>query len=422
MNIVRSITNGSDLTRGMRRFLLVSVWVFAVVWHAGCELVLPDDDRVTLLSWNIENLFDAVDQGTEYHEFTADGGWTERDYRQRKQRIAEAVHALRPRPDILIFIEIENEQVLDALVDRYIVDIETPYRTFTSGPGAAIGIGVASRYPITKVRNHLARSGEFPPLRPVLEVHFDIAGEPLVVFANHWKSKRGGAPATEPLRRASAHLLSTRIEQLRKTDPDLPVIVTGDFNERPQEFILTGRSYPCALMPADEVARLLGMDGGTAGSVGAHSSDLTRGSVGAHSSGLTRGSVGAHSIAGTEAAEPPSWATPQWFEHGDFLLIAPDAEEARTLTGELDRTVLVDLWATSDASGSFYFINRWERIDSMLLSTGLFNGEGLRHEEFVVSCPVDGCDSQGRPLSWEDHPRGVSDHLPLMVTFTRPGD
>lgn len=385
----QEIRNVSTLARlGMWCFL-VSAIVVPAIWLAGCELILPDDDRVTLLTWNIENLFDAVDQGTEYHEFTTDGGWTERDYRQRKQRIAEAVHALRPRPDIMVFVEIENEQVLEALVEKYIVDIETPYRAFTKGPGAAIGIGVASRYPITEVRNHLPRSGEFPPLRPVLEVHFDLAGEPLVVFANHWKSKRGGAPATEPLRRASAHLLATRIDKLRITDPDLPVIVTGDFNERPQEFVLTGRSYPCAIMPADEVAAMLGSGARSGGGEG-------------------------------NDQEVPSWADAQWFEHGDFLLIAPDAEEARALSRDLDRTVLVDLWATSDASGSFYFINRWERIDSMFLSTGLFNGDGLHHQDFFVSCPPDGCDSQGRPLSWEDHSRGVSDHLPLMVTLTRP--
>lgn len=347
----------------------------------GCAFVVSDSREVTVLSWNIENLFDAVDQGSEYAEFTSEGGWTERDYRRRKQRIAQAVHALRPRPDILLFLEIENELVLDALMDKYVVDINAPYRAFTKGPGAAIGIGIASRYPITEVRTHLARSGFFPPLRPVLEVHMDIAGEPLVLFGNHWKSKRGGAPATEPLRRASAALLAARLQRLYEDDPDGYILVAGDFNERPREYELTERSYPTALMYADELqplVELLESGGGD---------DL------------------------------PRWVTEQWVEAPDFILLSADEEEARHHEEWFNGPVLVNTWDSSDASGSFYFINRWERIDSIFASPAFFEDSGFSFEGFSVPCVPDGCDSQGRPISWEDDPYGVSDHLPLLFSF-----
>ncbi|TVR66234.1 MAG: hypothetical protein EA427_16415 [Spirochaetaceae bacterium] len=355
--------------------------VVLVVPAAGCTFVVPDSPGVTVLSWNIENLFDAIDQGTEYPEFTSGGGWTERDYQRRKQRIAEAVHALRPRPDILVFIEIENEEVLDALMDRYIVDINAPYRAFTKGPGAAIGIGIASRYPLVDVRTHLARSGEFPPLRPVLEAHLDVAGERLAIFANHWKSKRGGAPATEPLRRASARLLAARLEELRRSDPDLNLLVVGDFNERPREFELTGRSYPTALMPAEDVQYF------------------------------------ADALRSGEQDELPSWVTACWLKNPDFLLLAPEAESARKHEEWFSGPVLVNLWDSSDTPGSFYFINRWERIDGIFAGASLFESPGLVFGSFLVPCPRDGCDAQGRPLSWEDDSRGVSDHLPLLLTL-----
>ncbi|POR03601.1 hypothetical protein AU468_04975 [Alkalispirochaeta sphaeroplastigenens] len=381
MKFFSQLRRPTGLVRGIPRgvFLLLPLLATAL----GCLLILPDDDTITILSWNIENLFDAVDQGTEYHQFTSAGGWTEGDYHRRKERIAQAILALRPRPDIFIFLEIENREVLDALMDRHLVDIHAPYRVFASGPGAAIGIGVASRYPIRDARTHLARAGDFPPLRPVVETRFDLAGRDLVVFSNHWKSKRGGAPATEPLRRASAQLLAARMEELHRAEPDLPLLVAGDFNERPLEFELTGRSYPTALMPARELIAL-------AGALAAGAEDL------------------------------PSWVTPEWLREGDHLIWESSAGEAILGSSRLERPVLVNLWDDTDAPGSFYFINRWERIDSMFLSPSLFlPGSDLRFSAFAVPCPRDGCDSRGRPLSWEDDPRGVSDHLPLLLTLVR---
>ncbi|SIQ63917.1 Endonuclease/Exonuclease/phosphatase family protein [Alkalispirochaeta americana] len=355
----------------------------ALATALGCLLILPDDDTITILSWNIENLFDAVDQGSEYHQFTSAGGWTERDYHRRKERIAQALQALRPRPDIFIFLEIENREVLDDLMDRHLVDVHAPYRVFAKGPGAAIGIGVASRYPIRDARTHLARAGEFPPLRPVVETRIDLAGTDLVIFSNHWKSKRGGAPATEPLRRASAQLLAARVEQLYREEPDLSLLVAGDFNERPLEFELSGRSYPTALMPARELLAL------------------------------------ARELAAGEGNHP-SWVTPEWIREGDHLIWDSSAREAILSSSLLDRPVFVNLWEDIDAPGSFYFINRWERIDSMFLSPSLFSQDSaLRFSAFSVPCPRDGCDSRGRPLSWEDDPRGVSDHLPLLLTLIR---
>lgn len=357
---------------------------------AGCAFVLPDNSEVTVLSWNVENLFDAVDQGSEYPEYTSDGGWTERDYTRRLQRVSEAVHTLRPRPDIMVFLEIENADVLATLVGDFIVDINAPYHAFAVGPGAAIGIGLASRYPITEVRTHLPRTGDFPPLRPVLEVHLDLADESLVVLCNHWKSKRGGAPATEPLRRATAALLTACLRRLHREDPDRAVIVVGDFNARPREFELTGRSYPTALMPANEVRHLRQL------------------------------LLDDRSDERSDQEELPSWVTEEWFTAGAFLLLAPDAISARNHTSALDMPVLVNLWDSIDASGSYYFINRWERIDSIFASPSLFNGAGLEYGAFTVPCPAGACDDQGRPLSWTDGEHGVSDHLPLLLTITRP--
>jgi hypothetical protein len=72
------------------------------------------------------------------------------------------------------------------------------------------------------------------------------------VLAAHWKSKLGGAQATEPERQAAAVLAASVIRARLGADPSAAVILAGDLNENPDEFALAGGAYPTALMPADE--------------------------------------------------------------------------------------------------------------------------------------------------------------------------
>ena len=74
----------------------------------------------------------------------------------------------------------------------------------------------------------------------------------LYVLAAHWKSKVGGAQATEPERRAAAVLAASVIRARLDADSSAAVILAGDLNENPDEYALTGASYPTALMPAEE--------------------------------------------------------------------------------------------------------------------------------------------------------------------------
>ncbi len=81
------------------------------------------------------------------------------------------------------------------------------------------GVAVASRYPVGTVQNHLLPSVR--EQRGVLEVRLDTPDGPVVVFCTHF-----GLNTQERIKQADA--LAALVQSAA-----YPVIVCGDFNERP---------------------------------------------------------------------------------------------------------------------------------------------------------------------------------------------
>ncbi len=81
------------------------------------------------------------------------------------------------------------------------------------------GLAVASRYPVGTVQNHLLPSVR--EQRGVLEVRLDTLAGPLVVFCTHF-----GLSGEERVKQAAS--LAALVQS-----SSYPVLVCGDFNERP---------------------------------------------------------------------------------------------------------------------------------------------------------------------------------------------
>lgn len=203
-----------------------------------------------MLSYNVEALFDPVDDGNEYKEYSvAKGSWTEALYRKRIANLASAIVSLCPnKPDILLFQEIENERVLSDLADAlgsYVAQIAAP-----QGLGS-ITVGILSKYPIIGATAHQYQSGarQSASARLLLEVHLDIEGIPLVVLNAHWKSKKEGAAETEAERKLAAALVRDIIIARKRDNPGTGIILGGDLNTNPDEYDRVGGRYMTALMP-----------------------------------------------------------------------------------------------------------------------------------------------------------------------------
>ena len=187
--------------------------------------------RLTIVSWNVENLFDADDDpgnpGDDEFTKTSWRRWTPERYRVKLERLASVI--ARMSPDILCLSEIENRRVLDdlnrVLGKRY-------HKAFAhivhrEGPDhRGIDVAMLARAAPSGVRWLTPVPGQ----REVIVATFRQGGQPLVVIANHWKSHWGSAAEAERIRATEARAVRAEIDLTLKNEPGTAVIVAGDFN------------------------------------------------------------------------------------------------------------------------------------------------------------------------------------------------
>ena len=229
--------------------------------RAGPRAAPRDVEHITILSYNVQNLFDATEDGSEYAEFDPSAGvWTADAADAKASSIARVIRrAVRGGPDVLCLQEVENGRVVADLARDHLGRQGYRYAAVSETPGSAVEVALLSRLPIEEARVHAPVRGwpqlhsggrsRGATLRPVLEVRLETAGAPLHLFVNHWKSKSGGARETEPARRAAARVVARRMRTIVADDPRAEIVVCGDLNESPSAFDEAGGAYPTALMP-----------------------------------------------------------------------------------------------------------------------------------------------------------------------------
>ena len=210
----------------------------------GCPLdPFADDGQLVIMSYNTQNLFDDVSQGLEYPEYDPENGdWTTDSYLGKLAALGAVVKKSPKTPDIILLQEVENLKVIKALAEDFLAS--SGYGFFAAPPadGAAVQTAVISRRRVISLITHKPGSGERE--RNILEIRVALDDGELVIFNNHWKSRLGGAVATEEARCRAALCLARRLRELEQTEPETPFILAGDFNEDPWE---PGRDYPVAL-------------------------------------------------------------------------------------------------------------------------------------------------------------------------------
>ncbi len=331
---------------------------------------------ITVVTYNVENLFDAEIDGGEYREFTRHGGWSEALYTAKLRAIGSALAAAdRAGADLVALQEVEHYGAARRLVELELDGLGYRHVVWLPDPHNANGPVVLSKLPVRRVGALWVggglEGGLERPLRPILEVEVALGPDPdapsLFLFNNHWKSKLGGAAETEVYRRRAAALLARRIEEIGAADPAAEILVAGDLNESIDEYERQGRRYATALMPA--------------------AAPETEGGL---------------RVTGTvpSAGRPTELFSP-WLAH--------DAE--------------------SEPPGSYRFGGEWQTIDHLLLGAGLFDERGLSYDAGGAGFAVvhDGLlDGDGAPRAFYRGPPagGHSDHLPLRLELTLhpPGD
>ncbi|NTV61407.1 MAG: endonuclease/exonuclease/phosphatase family protein [Chlorobiaceae bacterium] len=324
-------------------FLLLLPSAFITLPAAGNQ---RKDIPLLLMWWNVENLFDPIDDpSTADEDFTPDGRrqWTRKKLLLKQMRIRHVISAVKSHPeymkypDLLAFAEVENSRTFsETLSPLNGIHYKTVY--FESSDPRGIDIGIAfnpetlSSGTVKTYKGHAARE--------IIAARFSSAGRPFHVILNHWPSRSFDEQWSEPKRIAAAKVCRHIIDSLLLRSPKADIIVMGDFNDEPGN-----RSIHEVLRSSFDIRQV--KNGGT------------------------------------------SW--------------------------------LFNCWSGSGKTGSYRYGRRWEQLDQILLSPGMFDTAGLSFPHGGFRCfsffrmlePSD-----GKPWPTYEKGRyrgGYSDHLPLIL-------
>lgn len=201
----------------------------------------------TIMFYNVENLFDTVDDPTTNDdEFTPHGErhWTSKRLDLKIERIAKVIVAAGKweNPAIIGLCEVENLFVLEKLTSHPLLK-KSEYRIIhkDSPDHRSIDVAFLYRKELFNPINYstipiINENTDTIPTREILHVEGNfLNGKEYHFFVNHWPSRYGGLMETEGTRRLAAKHLKSAIDEIRGKFPEPRIICMGDFNDQPDD-------------------------------------------------------------------------------------------------------------------------------------------------------------------------------------------
>ncbi|KAK3582615.1 hypothetical protein CHS0354_024169 [Potamilus streckersoni] len=220
--------------------------VTLIVLFSTClKETLANESEYLIVWWNVENLFDTVnDPRKNDDEYTPTGKreWTEQRLNKKFENLAHVIKDISKRnkkqfPDIMGFCEVENEPLLDQLYKKYIKAANHKIVYHESMDSRGIDVSFVYNSKTFRLINKKVIGVKIydKPTRDILLGHFkDLKkGYDLYVFLNHWPSRIGGEEKTELKRISAAKSLRHAIDSLLKKNADADILLMGDFNDEP---------------------------------------------------------------------------------------------------------------------------------------------------------------------------------------------
>lgn len=226
--------------------------LFFIALMASCKTTQPDTKtysdaagkvKFDLMSYNVENLFDTIDDPNKTDEdFTPSGKlqWNTVKYYEHLNHTVDAITNKGTNfPAIVGLIEVENGTVLNDLVNTSFLKGKGYQVVWYEGPDER-GIDVAMIYDSKRVSIVGSRpipvvleSVSDPNTRDILKVSVKVGNEDYHLFVNHWPSRRGGQDESEMHRIRAASVLRKEVDQILSVNPKANIICMGDFNDFP---------------------------------------------------------------------------------------------------------------------------------------------------------------------------------------------
>ena len=260
----------------LKQILLRTAMVAAVLVVAPVQA--QDFRTVTLMSWNVENLFDTVDDpnnpfdntylprsvkqsrpdheehcrqhfdNANFRRECIEVDWTEEKLKRKLQAIGDVIRAVQPRPDVIILPELENPAILKRLNTEFLAGLgyttEIELDSTVTDLDRGIDVGILSRLPLAGPP--VAHKVDFRDDKDLCRATLGITearlqlpdGKTLNVYAVHFPS--GGNPL-----RCREHAFRTLNALSNALPEDAVAAAGGDLN------------FPCNEAQGDLFARMV---------------------------------------------------------------------------------------------------------------------------------------------------------------------
>ncbi|MEA3498438.1 MAG: endonuclease/exonuclease/phosphatase family protein [Campylobacterota bacterium] len=198
----------------MFKLLLVFLYLF----------ISLDAREFKVASYNVENFFDLKKQGTEYKEYIPyTKYWNQTSYDIKLKNIVKTINHL--DSEIVALQEIESNIALKSLLEKL---PQYRYSKFIKNHTSSIGVALISKFAIVKtVKIKVDKYDKYA--RDILKATINIDNKSLIIYVNHWRSKR----ASESKRIVYATALKNDIESLYSNED---YIILGDLNSNYNEY------------------------------------------------------------------------------------------------------------------------------------------------------------------------------------------
>jgi endonuclease/exonuclease/phosphatase family metal-dependent hydrolase len=226
------------------RFGLVLLFIVTAGCLATAPEPAPSAGDYLFCFWNTENFFDGKVNGWRNEpdkDFDRWFGDNQALFEQKVKNLTAVLSVLNDGkgPDILALAEVETEstaaEALKESLNKAIKPDTPPYRhILMKNPhgGRNIANAIITRLPVVADRTQLIGRR----LR-ILEGRIQVGGQDLAVLATHWTSrvsdKAGGG------RDKYADQIYGRFRSMHKTNPDVSLLICGDFNDNPDDDSVT---------------------------------------------------------------------------------------------------------------------------------------------------------------------------------------
>ena len=212
----------------------------------GCMQQVQEPEQYSFVFYNVENLFDTIDDADKNDEKYMPGSeldWDTEKYLHKIDQVSRVLTSIHEHtlPSVIGLSEVENRLVLEDLIELSGLKEGGYVIIHKEGPDErGIDVALLYRKSIFKPEYIDFMNIHYPfdpeeKTRDILYVKGEILGEVIHYYVNHWTSRWSGHLETNPHRNYTARLIRNHVDSILVAEPEANILIMGDLNDNPTD-------------------------------------------------------------------------------------------------------------------------------------------------------------------------------------------